>query len=415
MEGPPWAAQAGRARQASLGLGRHPADERLCQRDGQLPGERRGDPLGLVEAAPPATAPVERHRDDEVDVGEIGREPVDSHRGELRAEVVELMKLQAVHHPIERRTVLPEGDEAVERGRIEPAAAALRRSEAGETGDWASAVSAGRLGRTPEPGEARQAEAAGSPPAAPRTGAADAAVGSEQLEAEGDPGVAEHRHLGWSAGEARMKGKDGIGGGILPPRVAARPGCVVTPSKEAPLRRALSFLFLLALAATPMAAQGTEPYSFDLGLLGGVGGSADLKPDPGLTNPAFSAFALMVTERYTLVGVRAGRIEFDESKGFGSDLAKADLEYAALVGEYRYPKGYYDLGVYLGLGAYRVKGELPDGEARNETAVGFAFGLTGEFRLYRRLYLAAETNVHYAFLDEAHLFGGASIGLGLRF
>ena len=51
----------------------------------------------------------------------------------------------------------------------------------------------------------------------------------------------------------------------------------------------------------------------------------------------------------------------------------------------------------------------------NETAVGFAFGLTGEFRLYRRLYLAAETNVHYAFLDEAHLFGGASIGLGLRF
>ena len=179
--------------------------------------------------------------------------------------------------------------------------------------------------------------------------------------------------------------------------------------------RALTILLLVAFAAAPLAAQGTEPYSFDLGLLGGTGGSVDLDPDPGLTNPAYSAFALMVTERYTLVGVRAGRIQFDESKGYGKDLVKADLEYAALVGEYRYPKTFYDLGIYLGVGAYQVQGELPDGKEQNDTALGFAFGLTGEFRLYRSLYLAAETNVHYAFLDEAHLFGGAFVGLGVRF
>lgn len=180
--------------------------------------------------------------------------------------------------------------------------------------------------------------------------------------------------------------------------------------------RALSLLLLLllALAAAPLAAQG-EPYSFDLGLAYGMGGSLDLDPDPGLTNSAFSAHALMVVERFTLVGVRAARIEFDDDEGFGPGQGKGELEYAALVGEYRYPKGYYDVGIYLGLGGYRVSGELEDGEVLSDTALGVAFGVTGEFKLYRWLYLVAEVNAHYAFLEEANLFGGATVGLGVRF
>ena len=179
--------------------------------------------------------------------------------------------------------------------------------------------------------------------------------------------------------------------------------------------RVLSLFFLLLLAALPLSAQGVEPYSYDVGLLGGMGGSLDAEPDTGLTNSAFGAHALMVIERFTLVGVRAARIELDEDQGFAPGLGKGQLEYAALVGEYRYPKGFYDVGIYLGLGGYRVTGEFPDGEERSDTALGVAFGVTGEFELYRWLYLVADINAHYAFLEDANLFGGALIGLGFRF
>ena len=55
--------------------------------------------------------------------------------------------------------------------------------------------------------------------------------------------------------------------------------------------------------------------------------------------------------------------------------------------------------------------------ARSESrsAVGFAFGVTGEFQLYRRLYLVGEVNAHYVFFNDANLFGGALAGVGFRF
>lgn len=181
------------------------------------------------------------------------------------------------------------------------------------------------------------------------------------------------------------------------------------------MARFLPILLLCALAAAPVAGQGMETYNFDIGLLGGMGGAFDLSPDPGLSNSAYQLYASMVTERYSMVGVRAGRIVFDDSVGYGPDYVKANLEYVDLVGEYRYPKGYYDVGIYLGLGGYRVDGELPSGKKQSETAFGLAFGITGEARLYRRLFLVGEINGHYALLDRANLFGSALIGLGLRF
>ncbi|MCL4839546.1 MAG: hypothetical protein KJ058_16455 [Thermoanaerobaculia bacterium] len=181
--------------------------------------------------------------------------------------------------------------------------------------------------------------------------------------------------------------------------------------KTAPLLLALLAALSLAGEAS---ARNLESYLFTAGVLGGRGGSFDLEPDPGLSNPAWSAFAGMATDLQTQVSVRLGRLEFDEEAGFG-DLEKADLEYAVLAGEYRFPKSWYDVGVYLGLGGYRVDGRTAAGESVDDSGLGIAFGVTGDYRLWRNLFLTAEINAHYAFIDRASLFGTALAGLSIRF
>jgi len=181
--------------------------------------------------------------------------------------------------------------------------------------------------------------------------------------------------------------------------------------KTAPLLLALLVALSLAGEAS---ARNLESYLFTAGALGGRGGSFDLDPDPGLSNPAWLVYAGMATDLQTQVSLRLGRLEFDEDAGFG-DLEKADLEFAVLAGEYRFPKTYYDVGVYLGLGGYRVDGLAADGENVDDSGLGVAFGITGDYRIWRNFFLTAEINAHYVFIDRANLFGTALAGVSIRF
>lgn len=182
------------------------------------------------------------------------------------------------------------------------------------------------------------------------------------------------------------------------------------------MKRILTLLaFVLAVAlgsARPAASQ--ENYTVQFSLLGGLGGAFDLSPDAGLDNDVREIAAAFVSDYKTLVGVRAGRMSFDGEQGFGG-LAQADLDYLVVAGEYRYPATYYDVGVFLGLGGYRVDGRDAFDEESRDEALGISFGVTGQFRIVRHLSLVGVLEGHYAFFDEANFFGAGLVGLAIHF
>jgi len=171
---------------------------------------------------------------------------------------------------------------------------------------------------------------------------------------------------------------------------------------------------ILLLAGTG-GATAQEPYTFTVGLLGGLGGSADSEDVGAFDGDALQVNLGMVTNQRTHVFVRLGRIDLDRDEGF-EGLTGAELEYANVAGEYRFHQGYYDFGMYLGLGAYRLKGDPLPGAVDAESALGGVFGIDGDFDVTRRLSIVAEGAAHYAFFDErSQIYLSALAGIALHF
>ena len=179
-----------------------------------------------------------------------------------------------------------------------------------------------------------------------------------------------------------------------------------------PLIIALGAAAALA-ASAPAAAQ--ELYTFTLGAFGGLGGSIDADVGDGLDGSGFQLGASMVTEPRTRVALRAGRLGLADGEQFET-LLDAELSYVTLAGEYRFTESYYSPWAYIGLGAYRVEGDdLFAGGDADDTAVGLALGLTGEFTITRRLDFVAEVSGHYADFDDASIFAMGHAGLAFHF
>lgn len=189
------------------------------------------------------------------------------------------------------------------------------------------------------------------------------------------------------------------------------------PKVPAPVAVAAA-LFVAALFAggssSPLEAQRRENYTYTLALLGGVGGTLDADIEPGLGQQSFMLEAAMVTEPRTLVGLRAGRLRIDGDEGF-EEFTKADLEYLNVAGEYRFSQGYYDYGIYLGVGYYTIDGDLRTGGTDSESDVGFCLGFTGDFDLTRHISLVGDLSAHYAFLDVASIYAMGNIGVAFHF
>jgi hypothetical protein len=184
----------------------------------------------------------------------------------------------------------------------------------------------------------------------------------------------------------------------------------VTPTHRLAARLAL-FLLLLAL---PGAARAQELYSFSVGLLGGIGGSPDAEVGDGFGNIGYQLNLGVLTERRTLVSLRAGQLTLDQDEFFGS-LSDADLTYATLGGEYRFRESFYDSGLFLALGGYRLQGVDGFGRDQDETSFGLSVGATGEFRINRYLGVLIEISGHVVDLEDAQFFGMAHGGLAVHF
>lgn len=170
----------------------------------------------------------------------------------------------------------------------------------------------------------------------------------------------------------------------------------------------------LALWSLAGAAYAVEPYLVSFGVLGGLGGPLDASsPDPGIDQQSLQVQVGVLTEPRTLVVVRAGRLEMDDDARLGSLLAPT-LEYATIAGEYRFFERWYDSGIFLGLGGYRLEGDR-GGVSEEDTAIGVTAGVTGEFELTRFLSVIAELAGHWTDLDDSQLFGAGHVGLAVRF
>ena len=182
--------------------------------------------------------------------------------------------------------------------------------------------------------------------------------------------------------------------------------------------RTIGWLAMLALAfLVAVPAQAADPDLLSIGLLGGIGGPLDADPpDPGLSHQSLELQVGLVTEPRTLLQVRLGRIDFGSDDQLGGFL-DPQLEYATISGEYRFYKNWYDSGIFLGLGGYRLSGIVggPSGAEDDDTAIGITGGVTGEFELTRHFALLGQISAHYVDLDESPLFANGLAGVAIKF
>lgn len=168
---------------------------------------------------------------------------------------------------------------------------------------------------------------------------------------------------------------------------------------------------LLLAPASP--ARAIEDYNFTVGLLAGVGSALDAD-DNDTDNSSFQLDFGFVTDIRTHVVARLGRIDF------GSDrldsLTNADLTYLTVAGEYRFSEGYFESGLFLGLGVYELSGDRLDGSGDDsETSLGVTAGVTGEFEITRRLSFVLELAGHLVDLETSDAFATGHAGLAFHF
>jgi hypothetical protein len=158
------------------------------------------------------------------------------------------------------------------------------------------------------------------------------------------------------------------------------------------------------------ALQAQELYTFTVGVLGGIAGS------PDTDSTSFDRQSVQVnlqfeTDARTQVGVRIGQIDLTDEGERLDGLFEPRLQYASIGGEYRTRQSYYDSGIFIALGGYRLEGS----GGSSKTAAGLSAGATGEFTFNRHFGVIAEIAAHYADLDELQYFGTAQIGLAFHF
>lgn len=171
----------------------------------------------------------------------------------------------------------------------------------------------------------------------------------------------------------------------------------------------VAILVALALGLVPSTSLAQSRYAFTVGLMGGLGGSTDAEPDTDLNNFGLQALFAMDLDIHTMFSVRAGQLDLETDAG---ELYDTELAYVTLSGEYRMTAGFYESGLFLGLGYYDLNGApLVPGDS----ALGLTLGTTGDFRLTDRFSLLVEIAGHYADLDHAQFFLHGHAGVAFHF
>ena len=91
------------------------------------------------------------------------------------------------------------------------------------------------------------------------------------------------------------------------------------------------------------------------------------------------------------------------------------LDYATAVGEYRFTESFYESGLFLGLGVYRLDGITLLGQSVSEESVGLVLGISGEFVLTRSAGFVIEISGHLTNLDTIDTMVMGHAGVAIHF
>lgn len=182
-------------------------------------------------------------------------------------------------------------------------------------------------------------------------------------------------------------------------------------------RGILAALAITAVLTLPAAAVAQELYSWSVGALGGIGGSVDVSPGSrSFANGSWQLEGQAVTDPNVSLGLRLGQLSLGGNSTLFGTRFGAGLSYVTLAGQYTFQESYYDSGVYLGLGAYRMSGtDATTGASSTRTVAGGVIGITGEFKATRRFGVLVELSGHYIDLTGSHIFGMAHAGVAFHF
>jgi len=182
-----------------------------------------------------------------------------------------------------------------------------------------------------------------------------------------------------------------------------------------PLNRTLLlaiFLLTLGVVLVPTGAAAQEDQPLEVSVLYGFGGSFD-EDQSGLGNSGYQIGLSLGVARRTKVGFRFAEIDY-AAGDFISLISQPTFSYVTVGGEYTFSERYYESGIFLGLGAYKLEGflgELPF----DDTTIGLAVGVTGEFEVTRRLGFVLEASGHFADFGPARYFVTFHGGLAYHF
>ncbi len=175
-------------------------------------------------------------------------------------------------------------------------------------------------------------------------------------------------------------------------------------------RPVIAVLILAAAVLWPAAAVAQPVGNYTVGLMVGLGGSADNDPDTGLDNFSWQGLFEMDLEAQTRFAARLGQIDLEVDEADGQ--LDGELTYLTVAGQYSFPAGYYESGLYLGLGLYDFSGAAL---AEDDTGLGVVFGVTGDFPIRERFGVRVELSGHWADLDYADFFAIGHVGVSYRF
>ena len=198
------------------------------------------------------------------------------------------------------------------------------------------------------------------------------------------------------------------------PRLSPARGRLAPTVPTAPIFLACALLGAALLVPTRHAQATEQLEAFTVAVLGGIGGTSDATPSSGYSNPSYQANFLLATEARTHLAMRVGQLDLKDFGGTGG-YVDPSLQYVTIGGEYHLQQSFYESGIYIALGGYRLNGTLANGKSDNESTFGVAVGATGEFKINRRLGVVLEFSGHYADLERLQFFAMAHAGLAVRF
>lgn len=171
-------------------------------------------------------------------------------------------------------------------------------------------------------------------------------------------------------------------------------------------------LLTLVAVLAPGAGAAQENQPLEASALFGSGGSFD-EDQSGLGNSGYQLGLSLGVARRTKVGVRFGEIDYSAGD-FIASVAQPTFSYVTIGGEYTFSERYYESGIYLALGAYKLEG-FQGGQPFDDSTLGLALGVTGEFEITRRIGFVVEGAGHIADFGPARYFLTLHGGLAYHF